>query len=638
MTPEPGGTIELKLRAAVESSPSGLLMIDADGIIVLVNREIERLFGYAREELLGRPVEMLVPDRFRDAHPGFRGGFLSAPRIRAMGAGRELFGLRKDGSEVPVEIGLTPIATSEGFFVISSVVDISARRQAEARFRAAVESSPNGMVMIDDAGRIVLVNREVERLFGYAREDLLGRSLEVLVPERFRPRHPGFRDAFFADPQTRSMGAGRELFGLRQDGSEVPVEIGLNPIQTDEGVFVLSSIVDISSRKQAEQEHLRLEEQLRQSQKMEALGRLAGGIAHDFNNILGAIVGYAELVREEITAPAVVADVDEVLRGAARGKELVDRILRFSRRQDVVPRAMDLAQVVREVTRLLRATLPASIDIRLGLNPSTPRVMADATSVHQILMNLATNASHAMETGGVLDIDVQPFHVRDSFARANPGVREGLHVLLTVRDTGRGMDAATRARAFEPFFTTKAPGTGSGLGLALVHGILRDHGGTVWLDSEVGEGTTVSCVFPALEAEASEELSPSRPVPRGHGQRILFLDDERSLAAVGERRLQALGYEVTTTTDPTDALEIFRDAPGRFDLIVTDYSMPRMDGLEFARNVSAIRSDIPILLMTGYMEEFPDGVIAATGVRKVLSKPVNLATLGETVSELLSPH
>jgi PAS domain S-box-containing protein len=507
----------------------------------------------------------------------------------------------------------------------------------ELRLRAAVESSPSGLLMIDADGMIVLVNREVERLFGYLRDELLGRPVEMLVPERFRGAHSGFRVAFFGDAKSRSIVAGRELYGLRQDGTEIPVEIGLNPIETDEGVFVLSSIVDISARKQAEQEQLRLEEQLRQSQKMEALGRLAGGIAHDFNNILGAIVGYAELVREEIRTPAVVADVDEVLRAAARGKDLVERILRFSRRQDVVPRAMDLAQVVREVTRLLRATLPASIDIRLGLNPSIPRIMADATSVHQVLMNLATNASHAMESGGVLDIDLQPFQVRDSFARANPGVREGLHVLLSVRDTGRGMDAATKARAFEPFFTTKAPGTGSGLGLALVHGILRDHGGTVWLDSEVGEGTTVSCVFPALESEASEEFAQSRPVPRGHGQRILFLDDEQSLAAVGERRLQALGYDVTTSTDPTQALEIFRDAPDTFDLVITDYSMPQMDGLQFARSINTLRADVPILLVTGYMEEFPEVLIAATGVRKVLSKPVTLASLGESVSELLSP-
>ena len=510
------------------------------------------------------------------------------------------------------------------------------RGTIELRLRAAVESSPSGLLMIDKGGTIVLVNREIERLFGYSREELLGTSIEMLVPERFRPRHPGFRRDFFQDPQTRAMGVGRELFGLRQDGTEVPIEIGLNPIETEEGVFVLSSIVDISARKQAEQEQARLEEQLRQSQKMEALGRLAGGIAHDFNNILGAIVGYAELVREETKSPEVVADVDEVLRAAARGKDLVERILRFSRRQDVVPRSMDLGQVVREVTRLLRATLPASIDIRLGLNPTTPRVMADATSVHQVLMNLATNASHAMEGGGVLDIDLQPFNVRDSFARANPGLREGQHVLLSVRDTGHGMDEATKARAFEPFFSTKAPGGGSGLGLALVHGILRDHGGTAWLESAVGEGTTVSCLFPAIEAETPEELTQAKPVPRGHGERILLLDDEPTLIAVGERRLQALGYEVATFTDPREALASFRAAPDRFDLVMTDFSMPNMDGVQFARHVSALRRDIPILLVTGYMDEFPDSTIAAAGISKVLSKPMTLATLGENVATLLA--
>jgi len=506
----------------------------------------------------------------------------------------------------------------------------------EQRLRAAVEAAPSGLLMIDSDGNIVLVNREVERLFGYTRDELLGKSIEVLVPDRFRQRHPGFRAVFADDPQTRAMGVGRDLFGLHKDGTEVPVEIALNPIETEEGVFVLSSIVDISARKQAEQEQAGLEEQLRQSQKMEALGRLAGGIAHDFNNILGAIVGYAELVREETKAPDVIADVDEVLRAASRGKDLVERILRFSRRQDVVPRAMDLGQVVREVTRLLRATLPASIDIRLGLNPTTPRVMADATSVHQVLMNLATNASHAMEGGGVLDIDLQPFHVRDSFARANPGLREGQHVLLTVRDTGHGMDDGTKARAFEPFFSTKAPGGGSGLGLALVHGILRDHGGTAWLESSAGEGTTVSCLFPAIESESSEELAQVRPVPRGHGERILLLDDEPTLTAVGERRLQALGYQITTFNDPIEALGAFRTAPERFDLVMTDFSMPNMDGVQFARHVSSIRRDIPILLATGYMDEFPDSTIVAAGISQVLSKPMTLATLGETVASLLA--
>src|SRR6266487_2371173 len=243
---------EARFRAMVESAPHGVVMVDGSGEIEIVNRETERLFGYTREELLGRPIEQLVPDRFRERHPGFRAAYFAKPETRPMGAGRDLFGRRKDGSEIPVEIGLNPIETDEGLFVLASVVDISARKRAEARFRVAVESSPNGMVMIDRGGKIVLVNRETERLFGYAREALLGQPIERIVPTRFRERHPEFRTAYFADPQARAMGAGRDLFGRRKDGTDIPVEIGLNPIETDEGLFVLASVVDISARKRAE--------------------------------------------------------------------------------------------------------------------------------------------------------------------------------------------------------------------------------------------------------------------------------------------------------------------------------------------------------------------------------------------------
>ena len=508
----------------------------------------------------------------------------------------------------------------------------------ELRLRAAVESSPSGLLMIDADGKIVLVNREVERLFGYSREELLGRPVELIVPERFRNPHPGYRAGFSHSPSIRAMGAGRNLYGRRKDGTEVPVEIGLTPVATAEGLFVISSIVDISARRAAEDEQRRLEEQLRQSQKMEALGRLAGGIAHDFNNVLGAIVGYAELVGASEISREAAEDVGELLKAAARGKELVDRILRFSRRQEVVPRSLDLAQVVEEVSRLLRATLPARIAIHVAVDQAVPRVLADATSVHQVLMNLATNASHAMTAGGQLEIELRPFYVRDSFARANPGLREGAHVLLRVRDTGHGMDEATQARAFEPFFTTKAPGMGSGLGLAQVHGILRDHGGTVWLESAIGSGTTVSCLFPSIEGAGLDEARAASAAAPGRGQRILYIDDEASLAEVGRRRLVALGYAVTTATDPTEALARFRASPESFDLIITDYSMPHMTGVELARELTRARPGIPILLLTGYAEEFPPELVSGVGVRRILPKPVTIDNLAEAVAYVLNIH
>ncbi len=608
-------------------------MIDADGRIVLVNREVERLFGYPREELLGRPVELIVPERFHGAHPEYRGKFTEKPSVRQMGVGRELFGRRKDGTEVPVEIGLTPLVTDEGLFVLSSIVDITARRKAEARFRAAVESSPSGMVMVDSAGKIILVNREVERLFGYSREELLGRSVDTLVPERFRHAHPGNRAGFYHSPDARAMGAGRELFGLRKDGTEVPVEIGLNPIETEEGLFVLSSIVDISSRVIARQERAKLEEQLRQSQKMEAVGTLAGGVAHDFTNILGGILGYAELALAGTDDPAVRNDLGEVIGAAVRGRELVSAILRFSRRQETVRKPVDLAQVVAESLRLLRPTLPSTIAVEQSLGDTPLRVLADATAVQQVVMNLATNAAHAMPAIGRLEITLEPFYARDSFVRAHPEMHEGQYVMLRVRDTGTGMPPEVRSRAMEPFFTTKPPGSGSGLGLAMVHGIMREHEGLVELDSVVGEGTTVRCLFPSIEAAPQAVADEDDDLPRGHGERVLFLDAEPSLSRLGARRLESLGYEVSALTSPEQALQ--RLAEQEFDLVVTDYTMPRVTGLDLAKRLQADGRKLPIILLSGVASGLDPDAIAEAGVSLLISKPVGIAELATAIRQLL---
>jgi len=505
----------------------------------------------------------------------------------------------------------------------------------ELRLRAAVESAPSGLLMTDARGNIVLVNRELERLFGFSREELLGRSVESLVPERFRRGHGGFRSGFMADPRMRAMGAGRDLYGLRKDGTEVPVEIGLTPVATAEGMFVLASIVDITARKRAEDERRRLEDDLRQAQKLEAVGTLAGGIAHDFNNILFGIVGYAELIGKAANPAEARADLEELLKAAARGKQLVERIMVFSRRQPSERRPIEIGPAVSEAAKLLRATLPPSIDIRVSVHPEAPRVMGDATSIHQVLMNLGTNAAHAMPRGGVLEILVEPRYVRDSVVRSHPGLHEGPYAVLVVRDSGVGMDAAVRSRVFEPFFTTKPTGAGTGLGLSMVHTIMTAHEGVIDLDSAPEQGTRVTCFFPALGASAEEERRQAEDAPRGRGERVLLVDDEPTLASMNKRRLESLGYVVTSDTEPERALETFRSGPGEFDVVITDYLMPRLAGLDLAREVHNLRPGVPIVLLTGYMEELPEETIRAAGVRRLVNKPVTTAELGAALRAIL---
>lgn len=634
MSSDPDRAVEHRLRAAVESAPSGLLMVDPRGQIVLVNREIERLFGYSREELLGRSVDMLVPPESRGGHGDDRAAFLSDPRTRAMGVGRDLYGIRKDGRRVPLEIGLTPVASEDGLYVLSAIVDISARKRADARFRAAVDSSPAGMAMVDEEGRILLVNREVERMFGYDREELLGKSIDRLVPERFRGAHPGFRGGFHGAPGARPMGAGRDLFGLRKDGSEIPVEIGLTPIDTEEGILILSSIVDISARKEEERVRQELEAQLRHAQKMEAVGTLAGGIAHDFNNILAGIVSYSELLRARLPDAEDQADMDEVLQYCRRGKELVQRILAFSRRREPSRVPVNIPDTLQEVTRLLRSSLPPDLRIEVQVAQGTPPALADPAALRQVLMNLGINAAHAMPGGGRVSFGAEPLYVADRVARQHPRLKEGPHVVLTVVDHGTGMDEQTLARALEPFFTTKDPGQGSGLGLAIVHTVVEDHHGSLELESRPGVGTTVRCVFPAAGGAAAPVSETLSGRVRGAGQRILCVDDEPALARVRARGLQALGYIAVEESSSTAALERLRQDPGAFEAVVTDYLMPGLNGLELAAGIHRLRPDLPVVLMTGFIDELSEEAIRKADLVAVLRKPVTLEELGEALGDL----
>jgi PAS domain S-box-containing protein len=484
-----------------------------------------------------------------------------------------------------------------------------------ALVRLAFDLSPSGMLAVDATGVILAANREAERLFGWSQEELVGRRVETLVPGRWRGVHPGHRDAFQTDPHARPMGVGRELYALRKDGVEFPVEIGLNPVTYGDRHVVLASIVDISARR----EH---EENLRRAQKLEAIGVLAGGIAHDFNNILLGIVGHAELVlREAPLAAQSREDLERILKAAERGRELVQRILQFSRDAEAERKPLHLERVLGEATQLLRASLPSTIEIRAQLGAGTPAVLSDETQIHQIVMNLGTNAAHAMPDGGILTIGLAPFQATPEFASAHPGAEMIPEVL---------------ERVLEPFFTTKPVGQGTGLGLSIIHGIVRAHRGVLEIDSVTGRGTTVTITLPSSDTPAVIAAPAAAAAPDERRLHVLFVDDEEVLGLMQRRQLEHLGFMVTVHTSSLEALEDFRSRPDAFALLITDDTMPRMTGRALAKEVLAIRPDLPVLMVSGGNSADPKA-LAALGLRGVLRKPHSAEELGRAIRHALEP-
>jgi two-component system, cell cycle sensor histidine kinase and response regulator CckA len=468
--------------------------------------------------------------------------------------------------------------------------------------QAAVESSPSGVLITDAKGHIVLVNLAIERIFGYERTEVIGQRVEILMPEGLRRVHASNRGEFAAEPHARAMGAGREFVGRHRDGTTVPLEIGLTPMPTADGVFVIGSIVDISARKQAESERASLEEQLRQAQKMEAIGRLAGGIAHDFNNILTAIIGFSDLARDELPASSIArADLDQIQLAAARGTALTKQMLAFSRHQPTQQTLLDLNQVVVRIDAMLRRLLGADVKLVTRAGTGIGSIFADPHQIEQVLMNLAINARDAMPNGGTLTIETQSVRLDEVFARNHIGVTPGRHIVLAVTDTGIGMSAETKARIFEPFFTTKPAGKGTGLGLSTVYGIVKRFGGTVWVHSEPGHGTTFKVYLPEhVEGRQRERLTPNRGVPLIGEGRILLVDDDDAVRGAAGRVLERAGYTVRQASNGREALAIIEDAGAELDLVIADVTLPELGGAELASIVGERWPTLCVLLTSGY--------------------------------------
>jgi len=493
---------------------------------------------------------------------------------------------------------------------------------------------------------VVVFNRAAEVLFGCAAKAAIGQHLNSFIPQRLRTAHAGYmQDYRERGTSARSMGKAGRVLALHADGSEIPVEASISRV-TAQGRQLYSVVLrDIRSRLEAEAARFALESQLRESQKMEAIGTLAGGIAHDFNNVLGAILGNVSLAKKDVEAGNMArakVSLEEIGKAGARAAKLVQQILAFSRREPHEMVVQALGPLVEETLRLLRATLPAGVELKASLGERALYVRANATQIGQVLMNLCTNAWHALgESGGRIEVVLDAVRFEGGGVGSPVGLAGGEYARLRVMDNGSGMDEATRARIFEPFFTTKAVDKGTGLGLAVVHGIVKAHRGAITVSSVVGEGSTFEVLLRLEEApeDAVAEDGHAQASEDGHGKHVLYVDDDEAMGFLVKRMLEDHGYRVSCHERAQDALEVVRmTKPGSkddFDLVVTDFNMPGASGLEVARELARMRPGLPVVIISGYIDDELEAGAREAGVRDLIYKPNTVDRLCRSVEFLL---
>jgi PAS domain S-box-containing protein len=626
--------VESRYRRLVDSSVQSVMFWNTRGEVMGANDAFLRLTGYSREDLEAGRISWaaMTPPEF--AHLDQRA--LQEISVEGICATYEKEWIRKDGVRVPILIGAA-IFEDDPEEGVCFALDLTQRvrsetlRSNEKRVTALLEQTTVGVARIDARnGRYLHVNPRFAEILGRSPEELLQRTAADITHSETVVRDPDF----FRQIKTgaaREFGAERHY--LRKDGSAVWVHLTVSEMWApgDSPDYYLAVIQDISERKQ-------LEEHFRQAQKMQALGTLAGGIAHDFNNILASITGYAALAQLKLEGNVEVrGHLESVLTAGGRAAALVRQILAFSRQEHLQRSPIALHPILDESIQMLRSSIPSSVDIVASLAVDAPTVFADATQISQILMNLGTNAWHAMQDRpGRIEFTLEQYLVDATQAALQPGLRTGLHARISVRDTGCGMSAVTLQRIFEPFFTTKSPGQGTGLGLAVVHGIVESHDGVVCVQSRPGEGTVFQLYFPAYAAMTGETAPEEGSVPRGEGEWILIVDDDELLAELGRATLAALGYRVDIVTQPEAALERVRADPAHYRLVLTDQTMPTMTGLALAEALRKLRADLPIILMTGYSASLTPQAIEAVGISGLLLKPATLRSLAVAAHAALS--
>jgi len=626
-----------------------LWLMDMNLKTIWISPSVEKKRGFNLAEIESMPLErQLTPESLRSVLAAVLEE-LTPERLHRrdleISRNLDLEFCRKDGTCYWSEARFTVIRDREGIpiGVLGVGRDIEERKQAERalrhseeRFSKAFHMSPAPTTINTcDEGRYVDMNDSFLRLLGYGREELVGLRLSDLPIWADRED----RRALFKELKTAGSVRGRMLHLLTKSGEIRDVLTSCETITLNDRRFVLSICYDVTEQR-------RLESQLRRSQKMEAVGTLAGGIAHDFNNILGAVIGYTEIAqRESGLSPRLKRHLEQIHKAGERATQLVQQILTFSRQAEERPQPIRIRPIIKEALHLLRASLPSTILIHQEIRADHDMILADPTQIHQIMMNLCTNAAHAMrEAKGELTIRLAPAEVGDRDAPPDPhGLNAGRYLVLTVGDTGAGIEPGVIDRIFDPFFTTKKPGEGTGMGLAVVHGIVKNCGGAVTVKSEPGKGAEFNVYFPLLPEETEGGAASDAMADIAGGiETLLFIDDEESLVQVGLEMLEGLGYKVIGRTSSPEGLELFRAQPDRFDLVITDMTMPILTGIDLVREIKRIRPGMPVILCSGFNETMTREKAMELGVDEFILKPIVFKHIAPTIRRVLDgeigPH
>jgi PAS domain S-box-containing protein len=619
-------------RLLFEASPLPLFVFEVERLAPLaVNEAALLLYGYTYAEFMQLSISDLTVAGRKTVKAG----------LDALGdaetAGVSTY-RRKDGSQFVAEYITRALSFAARRARITVIKDITDRYEAEqmrALLAAIVQTSNDAIVSKLPDGTITSWNGAAVRLFGYSPDEATGRSIAIIVP----PERLDEERALMTHALTGERVDHHETVRLRKDGTEVIVSISLAPILDASGsiIGVSETARDLTEQRGAAEALRRIEDQLRQAQKMEAVGRLAGGIAHDFNNVLSVILGYSEMILGDLKSnDPLLGNIEEIRKAAGRAADLTRQLLAFSRQQIIEPRVIDLNVLISGMERMLKRIVGEDVDLAFSPSPDVGRIRADAGHVEQVIMNLVVNARDAMPTGGKLTIEIGNVELDADYIHEHLGSARGPHVMLAVSDTGTGMDRATQARIFEPFFTTKDLGKGTGLGLSTVLGIVQQCGGNVWVYSEPGSGTSFKLYFPRVDSAVDSPAPPQSPVSLRGSETILLVEDQGQVRVVAEEILKRHGYRVIVAQSAGDALLLCEQQVGAIDLLLTDVVMPQMNGTELARRIATTRSETKVLFMSGYTDDsvVRNGVIES-GIA-FLQKPFTPESLARKVREALN--